>query len=160
MLFFLLLNSLLTISSLFEDLSDSSDDSILPKVPIATSEGRLKRNELQILYSPGATGREVDVSISLWLPLEEFRSQKESRPRRSIKYSIAWKIVRTKDDTWRPQIYFSTLPCVRAPLNGIDLFQQFIVYLKEEWSDLCKIAELHLLDRVSGDYGTFSSPVV
>ncbi|KAF3389537.1 Ankyrin-1 [Penicillium rolfsii] len=132
---------------LFNDLSAISDDLILPEVPIATSKP-LKPNKLQALFSPGVTRREVDVSISLWLPLEEFRSHNLSRSHRSIKYCIAWKLVQSTNDKWIPQIYFSTLPCVQTPWDGIGLFQQLIAYLRKEWSDLCKIAESHLLDSI------------
>jgi hypothetical protein len=156
MLFSLLLNSLLTFISLFEDRSDSSDGSILPELPIATPKKPLERYKLRTLCLPRATSHEVDVSISLWLPRQEFRSE----PFESVKYRIAWKIIRTKNATWRSNIYFSTLPCVRAPRDGIDLFKQLIVRLNKEWIHLCDLAEKHLLERVSCDYITISSPFV
>jgi hypothetical protein len=156
MLFSLFLNSLLTFISLFEDRSDSSDGSILPVLPIATAKGPLEPYKLRTLCLPRATSLEVDVSISLWLPRQEFRSKSFE----SVKYSIAWRIVRTTNGIWRSNIYFSTLPSVRAPCNGIDLFQQLIVCLKEKWRILCNLAEGHLLVRVSCGYITFSSPFV
>lgn len=155
MLFPPLLNSQLTILSLFEDRSDSSDGLILPELPIATLKKPLEPYELRTLCLPRATSREVDVSICLWLPPQEFRSE----PFRSVKYSIAWKIIRTENDKWRSKIYFSTLPSVRAPCNGIDLFQQLIVCLKDDWIRLCDLAEGHLLKRVSCGYITFPLPL-
>jgi hypothetical protein len=131
------------------------DDSLWPRVPITDSKEQLKANTLHTSLPRETDGHGVDVSVSLWFPVEQDPSQKHFSLPDASKCRIAWKIIRPTDpsnDPWRPIVYFSMLPNGWIPHDGIDFFKQFMVYLKERWLELCQQAEGHLTKSVS--YGS------
>jgi hypothetical protein len=92
-----------------------------------------------------------DISVSLWFYTEHYLSSNPSSIPASSIYRIAWKMNRsTKPGSpWTPAIYFSTLPNGWLPENNLDLFTQFIFYVKASWLKLCQELETYLSNRVS-----------
>ncbi|PQE15320.1 ankyrin repeat-containing protein [Rutstroemia sp. NJR-2017a BVV2] len=130
--------------------ADDSGDSLWAKVPIIHSKEPLEPNKLQISLPKETNGHGFDISISLWFPVEQQPSQKHFSIPNGSKHRIGWKIVRstnTKQGQWTPIVYFSTLPYGWIPRDGIDFFQQFILYMKGKWLELCQQAEEHLSKR-------------
>ncbi|KAK4233010.1 hypothetical protein C8A03DRAFT_19825 [Achaetomium macrosporum] len=123
------------------------DDSLWPRVPITNSIERLKPNTLLTSLPKETDGHSIDVSFSLSIPVEQYPTSKHFSIPDGRKCRIAWKIIRpthSRNDPWRPIVYFSMLPNGWIPHDGIDFFKQFIVYLKERWLELCRQAEEHL----------------
>ncbi|KAA8641770.1 uncharacterized protein ATNIH1004_010709 [Aspergillus tanneri] len=134
-------------------LVDDSDDLLWSKIPIPGSKEPLVPNKLHVSLPRKEAEGDFAVSVSLLFPAEQGSSGKYFSVPTGGKSRIAWKIRRPtnpKSEAWRPIVYFSTLPYGWIPSDGMDLFKQFIVHLKERWLGLCQQAEEHLSERRLG----------
>ena len=76
---------------------------------------------------------------------------------RSKEIRIRWNIVRCPDSGhghWQSIQYFSTLPQVWVPSNGIEMFQYLMVDIEKQWVALCDSKQSVLNESV----GVFCFP--
>ncbi|UKZ74918.1 hypothetical protein TrVFT333_002588 [Trichoderma virens FT-333] len=129
--------------------SETPHHSPWSKVPITGSTQQLRPNELYISIPKTASDMQSDISVSLWLSIENYLTSSSSTSSAANTYRIAWKMIRsTKPGSpWTSTVYFSTLPNGWMPENEMDLFKQFIFYVKGNWLRLCQHFETHLSKR-------------
>lgn len=65
---------------------------------------------------------------------------------------MAWTIIAPSNPRtrpWQSVDHYSMLPNGWIPDDGIDMFQQIILYLQERWISVCDAADEHLKRSVS-----------
>lgn len=115
------------------------------------SQRPLEPNKLQIATQK-LDGNVLDVSISLQLSFNKLLYEQPLGAIDDSKVSqIMWRSMQSGNSSslWTTVIYFSTLPYGWIPEDGVDIFRQFLIYIKTQWLELCHKLDEHLAKRVN-----------
>jgi hypothetical protein len=109
------------------------------------------RLEISSQYYDGQYDR---IYVAIQFPAEpDLQGQKHAEVSYWDTSRIAWTMMTYSnpngDRYWKSINHFSMMPYGWIPDDGLDFFKQFLLYLKERWSNLCDLAEDHLTVRVS-----------
>jgi ankyrin repeat protein len=107
--------------------------------------------EISSQYHDGQYDR---IYVAIQFPAEpDLQGQKHAEVSYWDTSRIAWTMMTYSnpngDRCWKSINHFSMMPYGWIPDDGLDFFKQFLLYLKERWSNLCDLAEDHLTIRVS-----------